>query len=601
MDVMLAQAPKQLGNLRHLELRRMFQYVYPYRWRLSLALLCLAISSGIGLVMPLAIRNLVETVKDASSTAALDKVAIGLMGVFIAQMVFNYIQGYFLTYVGERAVADLRIEVYSHLQRLSLAFFSERRVGELTSRVTNDVTVIQGIGTNAVAAFLQNGITFIGSFIMMINLSWQLTAITLLLIPLLIVLAIIYGRRIRNMSTEVQDRMAEASSVLEETISGVRIVQSFAREPYEVERFSGAIEHAFSASMRRTKTRAQFVPIVSFSGFGALVFVLWFGGRQVLNGTMQLGDLIAFLLYAAVIAGSLGTFTSLYSQLQEALGSTARVFGILDTAPEIASKTNAINLPPIEGEIYLEDVSFNYGEAATPVLSNINLKVEPGEVMAIVGPSGSGKSTLVNLIPRFYDVTAGRITVDGFDIRDVDLPSLRSQIGIVPQETLLFSGTIADNIRYGNLDAPMEAVIEAAKAANAHEFISNFEGGYESIVGERGIKLSGGQRQRVAIARALLKNPRILILDEATSAMDSESEGLVQEALERLMQGRTTFVIAHRLSTVKNATRIAVIEAGKVTELGSHSELLAQAGTYARLYQLQFETNESAGSVLTEY
>lgn len=598
---MLAQAPKQLSNLRHLELRRMFQYVYPYRWRLAVALLCLAVSSSIGLIMPLAIRNLVETVKDASSTSALDKVALGLMGVFIAQMVFNYIQGYFLTYVGERAVADLRIEVYSHLQRLSLAFFSERRVGELTSRVTNDVTVIQGIGTNAVAAFLQNGITFIGSFVMMINLSWQLTAITLLLIPLMIVLAIIYGRRIRNMSTEVQDRMAEASSVLEETISGVRIVQSFAREPYEVERFSGAIEHAFSASMRRTKTRAQFVPIVSFSGFGALVFVLWFGGRQVLNGTMQLGDLIAFLLYAAVIAGSLGTFTSLYSQLQEALGSTARVFGILDTAPSIASKTNAITLPPIEGEIYLEDVSFNYGESNTPVLSNINLKVEPGEVMAIVGPSGSGKSTLVNLIPRFYDVTKGRITVDGFDIRDVDLPSLRSQIGIVPQETLLFSGTIADNIRYGNLDAPMDAVIEAAKAANAHDFISNFEGGYESIVGERGIKLSGGQRQRVAIARALLKNPRILILDEATSAMDSESEGFVQEALERLMQGRTTFVIAHRLSTVKNATRIAVIEHGRVTELGSHSELLAQAGTYARLYHLQFETNEAAAAVLTEY
>ncbi len=353
--------------------------------------------------------------------------------------------------------------------------------------------------------------------------------------------------------------------------------------------------------MRRTKTRAQFVPIVSFSGFGALVFVLWFGGRQVLNGTMQLGDLIAFLLYAAVIAGSLGTFTSLYSQLQEALGSTARVFGILDTAPSIASKTNAIILPAIEGEIHLEDVSFNYAEGSLPVLSGINLRVQPGEVMAIVGPSGSGKSTLVNLIPRFYDVTAGRITVDGFDIRDVDLPSLRSQIGIVPQETLLFSGTIADNIRYGNLDAPMEAVIEAAQAANAHEFISNFEGGYDSIVGERGIKLSGGQRQRVAIARALLKNPRILILDEATSAMDSESEGLVQEALERLMQGRTTFVIAHRFSTVKNATRIAVIEAGRVTELGSHSELLAQAGTYARLYHLQFETNETPGSVLTEY
>lgn len=599
---MSEEAPKKkLRNLANLEWRRLFHYVRPYRGRLFIALLFLAISSGIGLLLPLAIRWLVNTVAQSASSATLDRVALALVGVFVAQMVFNYIQGYLLTYVGERAVADLRIQVYQHLQRLSLSFFNERRVGELTSRVTNDVTVIQGIGTNAVAAFLQNIITFVGSFVLMINLSWRLTAITLLLIPLLIVLGIFYGRKIRHMSTEVQDKMAEATSVLEETISGVRIVQSFAREPYEVERFSGSIESAFKASMRRTKTRAQFVPLVSFTGFGALVLVLWFGGRQVLNGAMQLGDLIAFLMFAAIIAGSLGTFTNLYSQLQEALGSTARVFGILDTAPDIDDKPDAVELPHIVGRVQIDHVSFGYNDASLPILSNVSLDVAPGEVLALVGPSGSGKSTLVNLIPRFYDVSDGAIRIDGYDVRDVQLSSLRSQIGIVPQETLLFSGTIADNIRYGKLDATDEEVIEAARAANAHDFIAGFENGYQTLVGERGVKLSGGQRQRVAIARALLKNPRILILDEATSAMDSESEGLVQDALERLMQQRTTFVIAHRLSTIKNASRIAVLDQGKIVELGTHSALMAHNGVYAKLYNLQFEAMNNEPAVLTEY
>lgn len=593
---------KRLVDLRQLEWGRLFRYVAPYRWKLALGLFCLMLSSAVGLLLPFSIGWLVNTVSTKASAGLLNTVALALMGVFVLQMVFNYIQGYLITYVGERAVADLRIQIYAHLQKLSLAFFNERRVGELTSRVTNDVTVIQGVTTNAVASFLQNIINFVGSFALMLSMSWRLTSVTLLLIPLLIVLGMFFGRKLRKLSTEVSDRLAEATSVLEETIGGVRIVQSFAREPYEVKRFTNAIEAAFSTSMRRTRTRAQFIPIVSFSGFGALVLVLWFGGRQVLNGTMQLGDLVAFLLYAGVIAGSLGTFTGLYSQLQEALGATARVFGILDTEPDIADKPGVPPLPSIIGAVQFNDVSFAYADTTNAViLNNINLAVRPGEVLALVGPSGSGKTTLVNLIPRFYDVSTGSITIDGYDIRDVQLRSLRSQIGIVPQETLLFSGSIGDNIRYGNLTASQEEVVDAAQAANAHEFISRFEAGYDTVVGERGVKLSGGQRQRVAIARALLKNPRILILDEATSAMDSESEGLVQEALERLMQNRTTFVIAHRLSTIKNASRIAVVDGGRMVELGTHTELLARGGVYARLYSLQFDAITSEVPALAEY
>jgi subfamily B ATP-binding cassette protein MsbA len=597
--------------------RRLFSYVKPYRKRLAIAITCLFVSSMLGLMVPLVSGLLVDAISGQTASGrstvfgfvgdfygnvlkrnppqfrggVLNWVALVMLGVFVLQALFNFVQSYFLTYVGERVMADLRLQTYEHIQRMSLRFFSDRHVGEITSRVTNDVTTIQSVTTVNIATFLQNLVTFAGGLSLMLFLSVRLTLLTMVVVPGMLLAGFYFGRRIRGISTEVQDRMANATAVLEETVAGIRVVQSFAREPYEIKRFRQAIEEAFRTSMRRTRVRSTFLPIVSFLGFTALVLVLWYGGRQVVSGQISPGDLVSFLIYSATIAASLGTFTGLYSQLQEALGATQRVFAILDTEPDIRDKPDAVALPPINGEIVFDDVYFAYEHGVDerdPVLCGINIRVRPGEILALVGPSGAGKTTLVNMIPRFYDATKGAITIDGYDLRDVKLHTLREQIGIVPQETLLFSGTIGENIRYGKLDATEAEIIDAARAANAHQFITRLPQGYNTVVGERGVKLSGGQRQRVAIARALLKDPRILILDEATSALDSESEALVQEALERLMQGRTTFVIAHRLSTVQIANRIAVMESGQIVELGSHHELMTLNGLYSRLYSLQF-------------
>jgi subfamily B ATP-binding cassette protein MsbA len=585
-----------LERVRKLRWRRLFAYAWPYRLRLGAALIALLLGSAIGLAMPLAAGGLVNAVTGSGGRFDLNGVALALLGIVVAQALLNLVQTYLLVYVGERVVADLREQAYAHLQRLSLTFFNDRRVGEITSRITNDVTLIQSTTTTSVASFLQNAIQFIGALALMCVVSWQLSGLVLLLAPLLVALGALYGRRVRRISTEVQDRLAYASSVLEETVAGVRIVQSFAREPYEVRRFGDAVEETFRSAIRRARLRAFYEPLLNFLAFGGLVLVLWVGGRLVLAGELLPGDLLSMLLYGGSVAGAMGSFTSLFSQLQQALGATERVFELLDTAPDIGDRPGALTLPAIVGRVALEDVDFRYKDDGAEILRAIRLEAQPGERLALVGPSGAGKSTLVNLIPRFYDVSGGQVMVDGYDVRDVRLRSLRKQIGIVPQETLLFNGTVRDNILYGSPQddaagspqASEQELIAAAQAANAHEFISALPQGYNTLVGERGVKLSGGQRQRIAIARALLKDPRILILDEATSSLDSASEGLVQEALERLMQGRTTFIIAHRLSTVRRADRIAVLDAGRLVELGRHEELLARGGLYARLYSLQF-------------
>jgi subfamily B ATP-binding cassette protein MsbA len=478
---------------------------------------------------------------------------------------------------------------------MPLRFFAAARVGELTSRLSNDVMTIQEAVTYTILNLVSQSVTLVGGVVIIFIMSWRLTLVMLAVVPLAVLGIILLGRTVRTLSKHVQDTLAEITATAEEALAGVRIVKSFAREPYEVARYNDRVEQLYQTAMKRVKIRAIISPIIGFLAFAAIAFVLWVGGRLVIAGELTPGQLVAFLLYTLMVASPIGAFTALYSQFQQAIGASDRVFELLDTPPEMQDAPDARPLPAIVGAVRFENVSFDYRDHAADqiVLQNIDLTAKPGQVFALVGPSGAGKTTLVNLIPRFYDPTEGRITVDGLDIRHVQMRSLREQIGIVPQETALFSGSVGDNIRYGKLDATQEEIEAAARAANAHDFILKLPQGYDALVGERGVKLSGGQRQRVAIARAILKNPRILILDEATSSLDTESEQAVQEALERLMRDRTTFVIAHRLSTIVNADWIVVLDGGKIVEQGPHAQLLAREdGLYRRMYALQFHWDE---------
>jgi subfamily B ATP-binding cassette protein MsbA len=579
---------------------RLLAMAKPYRGKLAVALLMVVIGSGLALAGPVIMRYLVDAVQPGSDPSRLTKVALLLIGLYLLQGVIGFFRGYLMAIVGLRIVVDLRLKLYEHLHSLSLGFFGEKRTGELVSRLMNDVLAIRGALTGDIAGALSQLIIFIGALVLIIRTNWRLTLLMLILVPAVYFFSNALGRQIRRLSVGVQDEFAVATTVVEESFSGVKVVRSFGREGYEVNRFRKSLYRLLDIAMQRLHLQVLFGPMLSSVFFSTTILILWYGGRQVLAGTLTTGQLVTFIALTGMMGASIQFFGSLWTRLQEVLGSSKRVFELLDVVDPVTEAPEALDIGEVEGAIEIEGVSFSYAAPAIAlgsdripdempvVLDQVSLSVRPGETLALVGPSGAGKTTMLSLVPRFFDPTGGRILIDGHDIRDLSLKSLRAQIGLVPQEVYLFGSTVRENILYGDLDASEDQVIAAARAANAHDFIEQLPRGYDTEVGERAQKLSGGQRQRIAIARALLKNPRILLLDEATSALDTESEILVQEALDHLMRDRTTIVIAHRLSTIKNAHRIAVLDYGRVLELGTHAELMELGGLYSRLYLHQF-------------
>jgi len=564
---------------------RFFPYLRPYRLRMAAAALLVMGAAGINLSMLWVIRRLVDTVLVQRDAAALNTAIAELGALFLIQGLLIMGHSYLTASTGQRIIVDFRTHLFNHLQSLSLGFFARRRTGELMSRLMNDVGALQTTLTEVPIDLAKQVVTLVGGLTILFVMNWRLCLLILLLLPAIVLVARFFGRRLKALSTAIQDETARASTILEEVLSGIRIVKSFVREDYERARFAAQVHRTLDIVLRRARIMAVFVPTITFATFAAAAAVLWYGGSQVIRGTMSPGDMIAFVLYAGLLIGPFGTFARLFSHIKEAQGALERVFEILDTRPDVADAPNAQPLPPVRGYVAMEGVSFSY-DGHTTVLSDLTFKVQPGEVVAVVGPSGSGKTTLINLVHRFYDPVTGVVTIDGHDLKSVTIKSLYQQIALVPQEMHLFGGTIRDNIRYGRVSASDEEIVAATRAANAHEFIIAFPDGYDTLVGEKGVNLSGGQRQRIAIARAVLKDPRILILDEATSSLDTESELLVQDALDRLMAGRTTFVIAHRLSTIQKADRILVLDKGRLVEEGTHAALLDKKGLYYHLYTL---------------
>lgn len=570
-----------------------FQYAGNHRWKFYVGLIFLLFTGATALAFPKLMGMLIDCVKNKDNTQA-NMIAGGLIIILFLQSIFSFFRLYLFVNFTENTLANLRLSLYSNLVKLPMSFFSQKRVGELNSRISSDISQIQDTLTSTIAEFLRQFILIIGGVLLLANESIKLTLLMLSVVPLVAVAAVIFGRFIRKYSKNVQDKVAESQVIVEETMQGISIVKAFANEWYEIARYNGKIKEVVKIAIKGGKYRGYFASFIIFCLFGAIVAVVWFGVRLSISGEMSVGQLISFVLYSTFVGASFGGIAELYAQIQKAIGATERVFELLDETPEkINSIQDAAETQKIKGNVTFKNVAFSYhSRKEIKVLKDVSFTANFGQKIAIVGPSGTGKSTIASLLLRFYNIDEGEILVDGKNIYDFDLENLRGNMSIVPQDVILFGGTIRENIAYGKPNATEEEILIAAKQANAYNFIESFPEKFETIVGERGIKLSGGQRQRIAIARALLKNPSILILDEATSSLDSESEKLVQEALEILMEGRTSIIIAHRLSTIRSADQILVLDKGKITEQGTHQELIAlENGIYKNLSNLQFSNS----------
>ncbi len=572
--------------------KRLLKYLLPYKKLLGISVIMMILVSVSNLIVPWIIRDVIDKVLENRDLQMLYLIIAAIIFTFFIRAISTFGHRYLMGYIGQAVITDLRNTLYHHLQKLSISYYDRRRTGEIMSNLTNDIAALQTAIVDNFILMVQESMIFIGSFAAMIYLQWKLTALCLLIVPIVSYTIKFFGRKLHSSGRDVQERLADVTSILQETIQAVRIVRSFNRGDYEEKRFYEINRQSFKATVRSIRQQSQMTPFVEFLSAIAVCAIIWYGGVSVIDNVMTTGELMAFLIYAINLANPTRRLAEGFGNIQKSLAAADRVFAILDEEPEVQDKENAQPLQVKSGKVEVCHVAFSY-EPENPVLTDLDFVAEPGQTIAVVGPSGAGKTTIANLLPRFYDVTGGAIFIDGKDIRDVTVGSLRDNIGMVPQDTLLFNTTIKENVLYGRLDATDEEVWAAIRAANAEKFIKELPHGIDTKVGDRGLVLSGGQRQRIAIARAILKDPKILILDEATSALDTESEKIVQDALDKLMVGRTSFVIAHRLSTIKNADVILVLNHGVIAEKGTHDELMAKGGLYYELYTMSAQKAES--------